>query len=294
MNRRDQELGRNRARGGRFQRGQDGYALLVLLLVMALIVIASAIIAPSLAFEIRRDREEELIHRGVQYSRAIRNYSAKTGRFPLKLEDLQDTNGVRYIRKLYKDPITGGDFRLLHMSDMPSLGGAANLNPGQQPGANPLNPNAGAAPPDGSTDGSQDPANSADPNAQDSPNQNLQNQNAPAGSTPRPSALPLATGDGAQLATGGVIFGVVSKSKLKTIREFEHKNHYNQWLFFYYPPYGGNRELTGPTPTTMTGTAQPVAPGAQPAGMLPGPGSNGPQAPGTMGAPVQNDAPAQQ
>ena len=229
---------------------EQGYILLMLLLAMSLLVIAAAIVAPSIAFQVKRDREEEMIHRGVQYSRAIRNYASKTGRFPLKLEDLQETGGVRYIRKLYKDPITGGDFKLLHMSDMPGIGGASNLN--SQPGALAANP-VGAVSngsvqgglPASQGNGTQGDANQASQDSQGNPVNNEGPPNAP----PPQQAL----NSGAALGTGGVIFGVASKSKSKTIREFEHKNHYNDWLFFYYPPYGGNRELTGPTPLSVTG-----------------------------------------
>ncbi len=46
-----------------------------------------------------------MIHRGVQYSRAIRTYYKKFGRYPTKLEDLDNTNNMRYLRKHYKDPM---------------------------------------------------------------------------------------------------------------------------------------------------------------------------------------------
>src|SRR5579863_9298494 len=97
---------------------ERGYVLLTLLLFVALLTIAAAVAAPSIAFRIKRDREEELVHRGVQYSRAIRNFSKKTGRYPARLEELQDANGLKFIRKLYKDPITGRNFKLLHMADL--------------------------------------------------------------------------------------------------------------------------------------------------------------------------------
>ena len=73
------------------QRSQSGYILLLLMLGVTLLAIAAAAIAPTLAFQIRRDREEELIHRGVQYSRAVRRYVKKFGRYPTRLEELEDT-----------------------------------------------------------------------------------------------------------------------------------------------------------------------------------------------------------
>src|SRR5580698_8193313 len=115
------------ARSDRASR-QRGYILLTLVLSMAVLSIAAGAIASSIAFQIKRDREEEMVHRGVQYSRAIRNFVKKTGRYPSRLEELQDTNGQKFIRKLYKDPITGHDFKLLHMADVASLGAPPNLN----------------------------------------------------------------------------------------------------------------------------------------------------------------------
>ena len=92
--------------------------LLMMMLFVTLMAIAAAAVAPSLIFNIQRDREQELIHRGVQYSRAIRNYVKKFGKYPTRLEDLENTNNLRFLRKRYKDPITGKDFRLLHTGDV--------------------------------------------------------------------------------------------------------------------------------------------------------------------------------
>ncbi len=74
------------ARGSsyRLRRREDGYILLALLLMVSLMTIAAFAVLPTIAFEIRRDREQELIHRGVQYSRAIRNYYKKFSRYPTR------------------------------------------------------------------------------------------------------------------------------------------------------------------------------------------------------------------
>src|SRR5271166_2736389 len=87
------------------RRSERGFIMLYLLLTVALMAIFVAAIAPTIAFDIKRDREEEMIHRGVQYSRAIRGYYKKFGRYPVKLEDLESTNNQRFLRKRYKDPL---------------------------------------------------------------------------------------------------------------------------------------------------------------------------------------------
>ena len=70
-----------------------------------------------------------MIHRGVQYSRAIRAYYKKFGRYPTKIEDLENTNNMRFLRKRYKDPLTGKDFKLLHFGEV-KMSAAAGWIPG--------------------------------------------------------------------------------------------------------------------------------------------------------------------
>jgi type II secretory pathway pseudopilin PulG len=86
------QVRRNSAR-----RDDRGYIMLTLLLAMAVMAIFAGVIASSIAFDIKRDREEEMIHRGVQYSRAIRAYYKKFGRYPTKIEDLKSTSNLRFL-----------------------------------------------------------------------------------------------------------------------------------------------------------------------------------------------------
>jgi type II secretory pathway pseudopilin PulG len=122
-----------------YRRSERGYILITLILFVALIAIAAVIMAPVIAFQVKRDREEELIHRGVQYSRAMKHFVKKFGRYPTRIEELENTNQVRFLRKRYKDPITGKDFKILHMGDVQmafgaGLAGATPVN-GLNPGA---------------------------------------------------------------------------------------------------------------------------------------------------------------
>src|SRR5712691_5955994 len=125
-------------------RSQSGYMLLMLMLVVTLLAIAAAAIVPTMAFQIRRDREEELIHRGVQYSRAVRRYVKKFGRYPTRLEELESTNNLRFLRRRYKDPITGQDFKLLHLGEI-KVNFGAGVAGATSPGANPGVPTLGGA-----------------------------------------------------------------------------------------------------------------------------------------------------
>src|SRR5208282_6324930 len=125
------------------RRREGGYVLLTLLLIVALLVISFAIVAPTIAFEIRRDRELELVHRGVQYTRAIRAYYKKFNRYPTRMEDLENTNNLRFLRKRYKDPITHQDFKLLHFGEV-KLSFTGGIGGGGIAGATPAGAPSGA------------------------------------------------------------------------------------------------------------------------------------------------------
>lgn len=235
-------------------RGERGYILLSLLLMVAVMLIAAATAATSIAFKIRRDREEEMIHRGAEYSRAIRRFTKKMGRYPARLEDLENTDGIRFLRKRYKDPITGKDFKLLHMTDLQRIGvGGLSASPilppvAPNPAANELPANGVDAqpatpPPDrsGATSDTQDSSSASNP------------------ASTAPANTPEAAGANSGVSTfnansqpviGGVIVGVASVSKNQSIREFNRKNHYNDWLFFYDPAFDRGFPINGPTQLT--------------------------------------------
>lgn len=108
----------------RIQR-ESGYLLLAVLLMVAFMVIAATIEAPLMVQQMKRDREEEMIHRGTEYARAIKKYYKKFGSYPATLEQLDNTNQIRFLRKRYKDPLTkDGKWKLLTYGDIQTL-----LNP---------------------------------------------------------------------------------------------------------------------------------------------------------------------
>jgi hypothetical protein len=97
-------------------RTQAGYALLVVLFFGAVMAITMAVSLPRAAFESQRDKEDDLIYRGSQFSRAVGLYFRKFKRYPAKLEDLEKTNNVRFLRRKYVDPITKKDeWRFIHI-----------------------------------------------------------------------------------------------------------------------------------------------------------------------------------
>jgi len=247
--------------------------LLTLMLFVALLAVASMAWIEKVDFQIKRDREEELIHRGVQYSRAIRRYVRKFGHYPARIEDLESTNNIHFLRKRYKDPITGKDFKFLRMNEVQSSfspAAASGLPPGDpgspiqggQPGALNLNNNiAQGGPGPSSIPGSPQAGQQMGGDDTSSSDQSVQNgtaANSPQGRggfAQAPQTGPAVNSPG--LSFGGLpIVGVVSTSKDKTIREFNKKDHYNQWQFIYDPSTDRGGLLTTPNQPPLQNTLQ--------------------------------------
>src|SRR5713101_7843603 len=92
------------------QHAEAGYALLMVVFMVATMLITAMAVTPNLLTEGRREKEEELVWRGNQYVRAIGLYYRKFGKYPTKVEDLtRQTNGVRFLRQAYTDPMNKGD-----------------------------------------------------------------------------------------------------------------------------------------------------------------------------------------
>jgi type II secretory pathway pseudopilin PulG len=195
--------------------GQRGYVMIALSLAVALILIALSAGLPVLSAELRRQREEELIHRGVQYTRAIKKYYRRFGGYPTTLEQLEETNHIRFLRKRYKDPMTGGDFRLLHVGEV-----TLSLRKSAQGG------DGSAA--TGDTDG-----------------------NPTSEGTETPTSSPAAgtisdSGDNGPALGGGPIIGVASTSKKKSFHVFDNKDRYYDWKFVYSPALDSGGLFTRP------------------------------------------------
>ncbi len=98
------------------RREERGFALLFVFVMAAVIAITLYMEMPRVAFESQRSREQLLVDRGNEYKRGIQLYYRKMKRFPSKLEDLESTNNMRFLRRRYKDPLTGKDeWRIIHV-----------------------------------------------------------------------------------------------------------------------------------------------------------------------------------
>lgn len=98
------------------RKAQQGSALLIVLVFAAVIAIMLYSEIPVTLFEARRQKEELLVERGNEYVRAVQLfYRRNRGTYPSSIEQLENTNNIRYLRERYTDPFTGkDDWRLLH------------------------------------------------------------------------------------------------------------------------------------------------------------------------------------
>jgi len=95
---------------------ESGYALLFIYAMAAIIAIMLYSQIPRVAFEAQRDKEQLLIDRGEQYSRAVNLFVRKFNRYPADFDALQNTQNLRFLRHKYLDPMTGkDDWRIIHV-----------------------------------------------------------------------------------------------------------------------------------------------------------------------------------
>jgi type II secretory pathway pseudopilin PulG len=116
----------------------------VLLIALSVMGVMLSVAMPVWKQMAQREREAELVFRGQQYARAIGLFQRRAGpgALPPNLDLLVEQ---RFLRKKYKDPITGEDFQ-------PLLAGQAA--PGSPSGpASPSGGRGGAAPSPGQTPG---------------------------------------------------------------------------------------------------------------------------------------------
>ena len=226
-----------RARGD-----QAGYILLGITIWLVILGIFMWAALPLWQNLMQREREQELIWRGNQFVQAIERYQRKyTGAYPPNLEILVQQ---KFLRKLYKDPMTkDGEWRILRqlspeVRTIPGMPVPPGAGPAPQAGGSPLGPASGPQ------------------------------SHPPPGSPPGSSSL-LGGSFGSDAGLGGIV-GVASKSKEKSIKIYNGKDRYDEWLFVYAPQVPGQPGAPGQP-------GQPGGmPGASPGGASPGLGPSPP------------------
>jgi type II secretory pathway pseudopilin PulG len=299
--------------------GEKGYLLLALMLLITLMMIMLAIEAPRIAQQIKREKEDELIFRGKEYATAIKRFYHKNGTYPLSLEQLEDTNHVRFLRKRYKDPMTtDGEWKLIHVGEaqlnLPTQTGGA---PGQTGtlGTSPLGATATPSPTPGGLGGgvNMGPGSAGLGGGLGQGGAGLGGglgqgnagltsgglgqggtalgggaspgtvaQPGPSGQMGTLGTQNIGTGPSGSRVGGGPIMGVASTSKKTSIKEFNGNNEYDEWLFVY-DPRGEQSGRPVFIAAPRTGSVPP--PGA------PGQAPSGSPTPGTVPLPTPQSSP---
>src|SRR5262249_6317906 len=120
----------------RTQSKEAGFAIATLIVFASVIAILAAAAIPVYQMRAQRERELECIFRGEEYMRAIIKYQRKFKTYPPTIDALLNTDGIRFVRRQYKDPITGEDFRIITVNPDGSVVGSNTLN---LAGGTPLN-----------------------------------------------------------------------------------------------------------------------------------------------------------
>jgi type II secretory pathway pseudopilin PulG len=230
------------------RRTQAGYTLLMVVFMVATMIILAAAATPNLLTQGRREKEEDMVWRGEQYERAIGLYYRKFGKYPTKVEDLtRQTNGVRFLRQAYTDPMNkdDGSWRFIYVGPngqligshrqtsllqgalaVPGLNGSSALGGGLQPLA-PLGATAGGTTSANQAPGAGQPGQQTNPATAANP---LESQPQPFQGT----------------VLGGNIIGVGSKIKKPSIRVYLGGDTYQEWEFIWNPT--GLNAIPGQTP----------------------------------------------
>ena len=221
---------------------ERGYALLVVIFLVSVLLISTMVVAPNILTEGRREKEKEMIWRGKQYTRGVKLYYRKLGRFPTSLDDLTKPKigSLRFMRQAYKDPMNkeDGSWRFIYVGPAGQLIGS--LKPQQnvqlfQGGgigtpANALNgPGAPAQP---GAIGQQAPGRTqpGGTNPPAAPGTPVGTDQSDAGSNPQ--SIP--TGD-APTIIGGNIIGVGSKVNKSSIIVYDKARNYHLFEFIWDP-----------------------------------------------------------
>ena len=236
------------ARGPRTagKRSEGGYALLLVIFLVTLVLVTVIAASPNILTEGNREKEKEMIWRGNQYARGVKLHFRKTGRFPTSLDDLTKPKlgSLRFMRQAYKDPMNKADgaWRLIYVGPSGQLIGSLkppqtiNLSAagGSQPGT-PASALAGANQPQLGANAGQPPAGAQAGATPGTPGSATQQNPTSADQGESPSnSVPGSLKDTPTII-GGNIIGVGSKVPEQSIKIYEKAKNYRLFEFVWDP-----------------------------------------------------------
>src|SRR5690242_14813458 len=268
---------------------QGGYVILAILFALTVLIVGLAVAAPRTVTALRRTKENELIRRGQQYALGIRRFYKKFGRYPSDLDQLENTNNIRFLRRKYVDPITGkDDWQPIQFGQarpptgffgekITTTGGMSPSGPGLAPstigtGMAATGDSSSSTSPSTSATGQTPSGQSTSPGTSTSATGG--SSSGPTGTAGNPLSTDQLTG---KTFGGGAIVGVSIPSKKESLKEFQQKDHYNEWQFVYDPTMD---------PTLRGGVGTGAATGVS--GGIAAPGINQPGTNQPFGQPLSN------
>jgi type II secretory pathway pseudopilin PulG len=215
----------------------SGYTLAGAMLLIGIMSIMMALSLPVWERIRQRENEEELIFRGKEYMEAIGRYHTKFHAFPPDLETLQK---MKFIRKLYKDPMSeNGEWEVLHPDSLVEAGEAGFIN---QPGSK--------------KPGEQDREKTQEKRKEDVI-PGLRNPD-------RSNREKTGTSQDGEEKSIGPVVGVVSQSTKESLRLYNGQTTYDKWLFAYVPQQEQQplqpQPPKGPKPPNKDGKKPPTQP----------------------------------
>jgi type II secretory pathway pseudopilin PulG len=250
---------------------EEGYMLVVVIFILAILMLSLTVAAPVVKKEIQRDREVEMMHRGKQYARAVKLYYKKFGAYPPNMDALVKTNDVRFLRKKYVDMTTGKEeWKIIRVGQQktPTTGffgqplGAAGATASPVAGATPIGGASLGGPGSPGAGSSMFGSTSSGPGTPPAPGDSTGGADA---TNPMSSSAgsPFASGLSGQSFGGMPIMGFSPNSPKESILVYKKKNHYNEWEFLYDPrsdlmTMGGNQGNIG---QPIGGSTTPVGGG---------------------------------
>ncbi len=292
---------------------EQGFLLVGVIVLVALVLIALSVAAPVVAKDLKREKELEAMHRGQQYTRAIRLYYKKFNGYPSSVKLLEGgAPKERFLREHYLDPMTGkDDWKLIAVGQakttvkgffgqpLAGLNGAAGglgSASGLQSGGQGIGSTGGTVTPPGAFDGSTPGAGSggvsgATPGGQSS------NPGGPGSgsSTFGSSSFGQSGASGSsnspfESGSTGPFVGVGIPKEGAAIITFNEQSDYAKWEFIYDPrieQFYSKSSIFGGGIATSSGGLGSASGSSSTPGAGSGTGANGP----TSGSPSLGGSP---
>lgn len=105
-------------------RRDAGFSMAALVFFLTASSIMLTIAVPNYVMQKQREREKELIFRGEEYARAIQKYQKTLNLLPGGLDELLQSNGTRFLRQAYTDPVSGEPWRPIFLNQDGTLTGS--------------------------------------------------------------------------------------------------------------------------------------------------------------------------